>query len=223
MPRNDRTKPEVARRTRTNALLASLPRNARAALEDSGQVVELTTKQLLHDFDQPIRNVYFVHRGVASLVKPTSTEFPIEVATVGYEGMVGLPLVLGVDRASEQAFMQVPGSATRIRADRFRQVIADFPDVRDLLLRYTVALMGQMAQGAACNRSHPVDERCARWLLMTHDRVETDSFPLTQEFLAQMLGVRRPSVSIAAGMLQKSGLIQYVRGVITIVNRDGLE
>jgi hypothetical protein len=111
----------------------------------------------------------------------------------------------------------------RVKTSAFRRFLADAPKFHNLLLRYTLALMNQIAQSAACNRTHTVDERCARWLLMTHDRVSSDTFPLTQEFMAQMLGVHRPTVSVAAGMLQKAGLIRYVRGVITVEDRKGLE
>jgi CRP-like cAMP-binding protein len=119
--------------------------------------------------------------------------------------------------------MQIPGEGWRMKASVFRRILRDCPKLNRLLSRYTLALFNQVAQGLACNRLHTVDERCARWLLMTHDRVEGDSFPLTQEFLAQMLGVHRPTVSVAAGMLQKAGLIDYTRGTIRIRDRAGLE
>jgi CRP-like cAMP-binding protein len=137
--------------------------------------------------------------------------------------MIGIPLVLGSDTWDNRAFVQVPGEALRMKASVFKRLLKRSPKLNALLLRYTLALLNQIAQSAACNRAHSVDERCARWLLMTHDRVKKDSFPLTQEFLAQMLGVHRPTVSIAARMLQKAGLIQYVRGTITITDRKALE
>jgi CRP-like cAMP-binding protein len=119
--------------------------------------------------------------------------------------------------------VQIPGEADRVDAAAFVRLLDRLPILRRLLLRYTVAFITQIAQGSACNRAHPIEARCARWLLMTHDRVDSDDFPLTQEFLGQMLGVTRPSVSIAANMLQKAGLIRYVRGQITILDRAGLE
>jgi CRP-like cAMP-binding protein len=110
-----------------------------------------------------------------------------------------------------------------MKAGTFKKVLKATPKLQQIILRYTLALLNQVAQSAACNRVHTVDERCARWLLMTHDRVKQDTFPLTQEFMAQMLGVHRPTISVAAAMLQKAGLIHYVRGVITIRDRKGLE
>jgi CRP-like cAMP-binding protein len=222
MPRNgtdlDRRSPGADR----NALLRALPDAVRARLEPIATTVPLKQKQVLYDVEKRIRYVYFPHRGVASLTKPLPG-MPVEVATIGSEGMVGLPAALGADRGTERAFVQVEGMATRVDGAAFHQLIVSEPALRDLTMRYALALMAQMAQGAACNRAHPVDERLARWLLMTHDRVEEDSFFLTQEFIAQMLGVRRPTVSIAAGMLQKAGLIHYVRGKITIRHREALE
>jgi len=142
----------------------------------------------------------------------------------GREGMAGTPVVLGARSTHLEAIAQVPGTAARVDAERFLTGLrqsdgALFP----LLLRYAQALQEQTAQGVACNRRHPIDERCARWLLMTQDRVGTDQFPLTQEFLAFMLGVRRASVTVAAGMLQQAGLIRYTRGRITVVDRARLE
>ena len=155
----------------------------------------------------------------------TSTKegLPVEIATVGPEGMVGLPVFLSDEQVAHRAFVQVPGEGARIAADAFRRLIPRCPVLNHLLLRYTLALLHQIGQNAACNRIHLVEERCARWLLMSHDRVQEDSFPLTQEFLAQMLGVRRPTVSIAGGMLARAGVVTYTRGQITILDRAGLE
>jgi CRP-like cAMP-binding protein len=223
MPRDDPDGGTPSPGARSNALLDALPDDLRAALAPRSKTVTLPVKLTLYEMDRPFRYVYFPHRGVASLVKPMDDDSPVEVATIGPEGLIGLPVALGAVRAAERAFVQVPGVATRLDAKTFRDTVTEHSVLRDLLMRYALALMAQMAQGAACNRSHPVDERCARWLLMTHDRVDSDEFPLTQDFLAQMLGVRRPSVSIAAGMLQRAGLIHYVRGVIRIRDRKGLE
>lgn len=137
--------------------------------------------------------------------------------------MVGLPLVLNTDRELVRAFVQVPDGAWRISADTLRRALDDVNGLRPLLLRYVQTFLNQVGQGSACNRAHAVQERCARWLLMTHDRVGEDEFPLTQEFLAAMLGVRRAGVTVAAGMLQRAGFIKYVRGDITVVDRKGLE
>jgi CRP-like cAMP-binding protein len=146
-----------------------------------------------------------------------------EVGVVGKEGMLGLPVFLGTDRSSGQSFSQVPGESLRLGADAFRAAIQRSRALVDLLHRYTQALFTQVSQSAACNSLHSIEERCCRWLLMTHDRVETDEFVLTQEFLAIMLGVRRASVAEVAGKLQQAGLIHYRRGQMRILDRQGLE
>lgn len=147
----------------------------------------------------------------------------VEVATVGNEGMVGLPVFLETDRIPIQGFVQVPGDAMRMRADVFREKVTPGSPLYKLLQRYTQALFNQVAQSAACNNLHSIEERFCRWLLMTRDRVDSDQFLLTQEFLSQMLGVRRASVSVVAAIIQKAGLIQYSRGKMTILDRQGLE
>lgn len=147
----------------------------------------------------------------------------VEFATIGSEGMAGFPVLLGASSMPSRSLVQVPGEGFRMRAAALRQMLEDSPESRDLLLRYTMALVVQIAQVTSCNRLHEVQQRCARWLLQTHDRVDSDTFPLKQEFLAQMLGVHRPSVSVAAGILQREGLIQYSRGQITVLDRKGLE
>ena len=147
----------------------------------------------------------------------------VEVATIGNEGMVGLPLFLGVDRTSGKAFTQVPGESLRMKAGAFKKEIARQEDLTQTLQLYTQALMVQISQGMACNGRHSIRQRCARWLLMTHDRVGAETFPLSQEFLALMLGVRRASVNKVATELKRDGLIQYSRGMIRIVNRKELE
>jgi CRP-like cAMP-binding protein len=208
---------------RTNRILAALPPQETDALRPLLEAVQLTFRQDLYETNRPVEHVYFPHRGVVSMVNPISDGSVVEVATVGPEGMVGIPVFLGAERMASKAFVQIPGEGARIEADAFREVIGRSPALNRLLLRYTLALMNQMAQNAACNRTHAVEERCARWLLMTQDRVGEATFPLTQEFLAEMLGVRRPTVSIAAGMLARAGLISYVRGQMTILDRPGLE
>jgi CRP-like cAMP-binding protein len=147
----------------------------------------------------------------------------VEAGTVGNEGMVGLPLYLGAETSPHRAFSQVPGEALRMRAGDFTAELARQGPLHAVLKRYNQALINQMAYSVACNRLHSVEERMCRWLLMTQDRVGAEQFPLTQEFLAQMLGVRRPSVTVVAGILQKAGLIVYSRGLITIRDRAGLE
>lgn len=215
--------PSAAPPSRTNRLLAALPPEELEALRPDLEEVALVPKQDLYDVDCPVEHVWFVHRGVVSLVIPMQDGSTVEVGTVGPEGMVGLPLLLGARTMASKAFVQIPGEAARIGAGAFQEAVGRRPRLRELLLRYTLALVNMLTQNSACNRVHSVEERCARWLLMTHDRVHHESFPLTQEFLAHMLGVHRPTVSVAAGMLQKAGLIHYVRGVITVLDRPGLE
>ena len=208
---------------RTNRLLAALPPEEMDPLRPLLETVPLAHRQSLYETGKPIEHVYFIHRGVASMVAPMMQGVPVEIATIGPEGMVGIPVFLGAEQMPSQAFMQIPGEGARLESDAFREVIGRSPALHRLLLRYTLALMNLIAQSTACNRVHPIEERCARWLLMTHDRVHEAVFPLTQEFLGEMLGVRRPTVSLAAGMLAKAGLISYVRGHITILDRPGLE
>lgn len=147
----------------------------------------------------------------------------VEVATIGNEGMAGLPLFLGTDRSPGSCFSQVPGRALEMSAAGFQSVIQRNGHFAALLRLYTQALMIQISQGTACNSAHSIEQRCARWLLLTHDRVRKDEFLLTQEFLGQMLGVRRASVGAVAGALQKRRYIRYSRGRISILNRRGLE
>lgn len=208
---------------RANRILSALPPEEMELLLPRLEAVQLPFRRNIYEADRPVDHVYFLHRGVASMVTEMPGGLSVEIATVGPEGMVGIPILLGAERMTSKAFMQVPGEGVRMEADAFRNLIGRCPVLNRLLLRYTLALMTLLAQNAACNRAHAVEERCSRWLLLTQDRVRQASFPLTQEFLAQMLGVRRPTVSIAAGMLARAGLISYVRGVITILDRAGLE
>ena len=206
-----------------NTLLRALPEDARALIMPELEYVKLELKDVLQRPGRPIDHVYFPHNGVCSATSTMVDGETVELATIGREGMVGVPLVLDDDRVAHAVFVQVPGEADRLPAAAFLRLQDRLPEMRRLMLRYTLAFVTQVAQGAACNRVHPIEQRCARWLLMTHDRVDGDTFLLTQEFLGQMLGVSRPSVSIAAAMLQKAGLISYVRGQVTVHDRAQLE
>jgi len=206
-----------------NRLLAALPARERRVFVDLLEPISYTIKQSLYKSDEPIPYVYFPLGGVFSIVSDADHGGIIEVATVGKEGFVGVPVLLGVDRTPGDSFCQIPGDALRLRARRFREELDRRPALRGILLRYTQSFINQISQNAACNRLHSIEERCARWLLMTHDRVGVDQYLLTQEFLAQMLGVRRAGVSVAATRFQKEGFIRYGRGQLTIVNRRGLE
>jgi CRP-like cAMP-binding protein len=206
-----------------NRLLAALPQEEQQRLLPQLEAVRLTIKHRLYERNKPITHVYFVRSGVVSLVAIMDDESIVEVATTGNEGMIGLPVYFGAHTSPLEAFCQVPGEALRMEAGAFREALQADAALPALLQRYTLALFNQIAQSTACKHLHPTEVRCARWLLMTHDRVPGDRFPLTHEFLSQMLGVRRATVTVAAGMLQKAGMITYARGVITVLNRPGLE
>ena len=206
-----------------NRLLAALPDADLAQLAPRLEPVNLELKQILFDVDAVIPHAYFLEDGVVSVLGVMKDGTAVETATIGHEGLVGLPLFLGTDRTAAQGFCQVPGRALRLEADAFRQAIAQIPALRDVTARYTQALFTLVAQSSACNRLHSVEQRCARWLLMTHDRVGRDEFPLTHLFLSQMLGVRRATVTEAAGALQGAGLIEYAYGRIAVRDRPGLE
>ncbi len=185
--------------------------------------VELEYRQSLYRAHKPIGFVYFIETGVGSLVNSMANGQAAEVGTIGNEGMVGLPLILGDDRAPTNVYVQVPGAGLRMKASLFRKELARSASMRTVMLRYVHAFFNQVAQSAACNQFHSLEQRCCRWLLMTHDRMQSDEFLLTQEFLAMMLGVQRTGVTIAASALQRAGLIRYARGNVTILDRRGLE
>jgi CRP-like cAMP-binding protein len=206
-----------------NRVLAALPKGELARLAPYLARVTLEPRQVLFDVDRPIRHVYFPENCVASVVGVMSDGSAVETATIGYEGMVGLPVFLGTDRTSTQAFCQAPGDALRMKADVFRREVRRGRQLPVLLSRYTQALIVQIAQAAACNRLHPLRQRCARWLLQTHDRVGADAFRFTHQFLSQMLGVRRATVTSLTGELQRQGLIENHYGRIAICDRRALE
>lgn len=207
-----------------NRLLDALPSVERQHIASAGASVPLAPGDPLHDADESISHVYFPTTGVVSLITPADDETWVETAIVGNEGMIGIRAFLGGRRSgNERAIGQVNGTALRIAADAFRAHQDAEGKLRDVMLAYTQALMSQMAQSAVCNAVHEIAERCARWMLQVHDRIDGDQFRLTHEFLSNMLGVRRSSVTVAAGTLQKAGLIQYRRGHVTITNRSALE
>jgi CRP-like cAMP-binding protein len=206
-----------------NYLLAALGSEERERLLRSAKAELFEAHQVLYAPGREITDVYFPVGGMISVVVKMTDAADVEVATIGNEGLIGIPVILGVTSTPMEALCQIPGRGLKIPAGVLREEIRRTASLNRLLLRYAEAVMVQVAQHAACNRSHSMEQRCARWLLMTHDRVEGDEFPLTQQFLAQMLGVRRATVTIIAGALQKAGLIDYSRGRIRIVNRRGLE
>ena len=205
-----------------NRLLGLLPRADYQRLLPHLQPVPLEYRQSLYEANRPIGFVYFIETGVGSLVNTMANGQASEVGTIGNEGVVGLPLVLGDDRAPTSVYIQVPGAGLRMKATLFKKELARSASMRTVMLHYAHAFFNQVAQSAACNQFHSIQQRCCRWLLMTHDRMHSDEFLLTQEFLAMMLGVQRTGVTAAAGALQRAGLIRYKRGNVTIVDRRGL-
>jgi CRP-like cAMP-binding protein len=206
-----------------NALLAALPVEARGLLVEGSSVVHLEQRHVVWEPGQEAEHVYFPLSGVVSLVTVMADGDMVETATVGREGMVGLHHFLG-SRAMRnvQAISQVAGDSIEVDAAAFREASEREGPLRQLLERYALLLLVGTAQEVACNRLHSLEMRCARWLMTTRDQIGDDEFGLTQEFLAQMLGVRRATVTLAAGMLQKAGLIRYRRGWIEIRNPEGL-
>jgi CRP-like cAMP-binding protein len=207
----------------SNRLLALLPRQDFGRLRPHLEPIPLKYRQSLYRAHKEIRFVYFIETGVGSLVNMMANGDAAEVGTIGNEGIVGLPLVLDDVKAPTSVYVQVPGTGVRMKATLFTKELARSASMRTVMLRYAHAFFNQVAQSAACNQFHSLEQRCCRWLLMTHDRMESDTFLLTQEFLAMMLGVQRTGVSKAAGALQRAGLISYKRGIVTIRNRRGLE
>jgi CRP-like cAMP-binding protein len=206
-----------------NRLLAALPPADLARLRPRLEAVELPFRKVLHVPGKPIEAVYFPETGYVSMVAYLEDGDAAEVGLAGYEGMVGLPVLLGADHDDIEAMVQSPGTALRMNARAFREELERIPSLRNLLLRYALVHHGQVARTAACNGRHHTDQRLARWLLMAHDRSQEDDFPMTHEFLSMMLGVRRAGITVAAGLLQKAGFIRYNRGRIEVTDRPGLE
>jgi CRP-like cAMP-binding protein len=177
----------------------------------------------LNETFEPIETAYFVNGGLASVLNIMEDGKSVEVGWMGKEGFAGIPLLVGFKTSPSRVVMQIGGSAFKIRAKDFAALLPGCPQLERSLFRLSQEMATQAAQVAACNRLHEVDERLARWLLMCQDRLEGNRVPLTQEFLAHMLGTRRASVTVAAGMLQKAGLIKYTRGEVQIENRKELE
>jgi CRP-like cAMP-binding protein len=206
-----------------NSILLALPRVELATLFDKLERVDLPVRTVLHQPGRPIEFGYFMEGGLASLLAVMSDGKSVEVGLSGKEGFIGTPLTVGFRTSPSLAVMQVNGSAFRIRSDKLVSLLGKCPRLAELLNQFSQQLMMQSSQVAACNRIHEVEERLARWLLMSQDRLQSNSVPLTQQTLANMLGTRRASVTVAAGILQKRGLITYVRGKVAIENRRGLE
>jgi CRP-like cAMP-binding protein len=206
-----------------NRILRSLPPSEYERLLPYVQVVRLRIGEVLHEPGEAMPYVYFPNHGVLSMLTILESGEAVEIATVGNEGMADLSVFLGLKFATSRLINQVPGEMLRLEPNAFLRLVQECPGLRAGLGLYMVAMFTLVSQTAACNRIHSLEERCARWILITHDRVDADTFPLTQEFLSTMLGVRRPSVSVAAARLQKAGFVNYRRGNMTILDRKGLE
>jgi CRP-like cAMP-binding protein len=208
---------------KSNRFLAALAPADFALLSPYLRNVSLERGAVLHEPGDEIEHVYFPHRGMVSLVAVMQNGASVETATMGRAGAVGITAALGSHRAVGRAIVQLPGEAARLAADRFEAAANDSKPIRDLLARYNDALLLQVQQSVACNALHMLDARLARWLLQSHDCVDGQPIPLTQDFLAQMLGVRRTTVTLTARLLQGAGMIRYSRGVVHIVDRARLE
>jgi CRP-like cAMP-binding protein len=206
-----------------NRLLAALPDAEYQHLIPHLQHVSLSLKQVLYKVGEPIEYVYFPHRSIVSSLATMEDGSMVEVGLVGNDGVIGIPAALGDNIATTTAIVQVPGSGMRMKASVLKTEFGRGGSLQSLLLRYMQALFAFVSQNAACNRLHQLDGRLARWLLLVYDRVGSNELPLTHEFMAQMLGVRRAGLTEAANSLQQAGLIRYTRGKVTILNREDLE
>jgi CRP-like cAMP-binding protein len=206
-----------------NSILRSIPDNEYDLLREHLEPLALAPHYILHEAGERIEFAYFLNNGMASLVVLTSDGRSVEVAIVGKEGIVGTPLAVGLNRGPHRAVMQIAGSGVRVKSVVLGDTLRAAPEMRLIWNRYVLIQGLQIAQIAACNRLHEIEQRLARWLLMCQDRIDSEMLLVTHEFLAQMLGTGRPSVSLAAGILQRGGLIENMRGAVTILNRSGLE
>ncbi len=206
----------------SNQLIAELPAGERDAFLAECETVELVFGEVLVEPGEPVTHVYFPLDGFISLIAILEPDNRLEVTMAGREGMLGISLVLGIDEAPLRALVQGAGSALRMSAASFQRLLRKSPALHRRLMRYLYVVMNQLALAAGCNQFHQVEERLARWLLMTQDRAGSDRLRLTHEFLAMMLGVRRSGITLAAIALQKRALIRYSRGEIEVLDRTGL-
>src|SRR5499425_749885 len=218
--------PPVARQLehgRFNRFLSTLPPHEFSLLAPHLRTVTLERSVMLQDVGEEIEHVYFPHTGMVSLVAVMQSGATVETATIGRWGVIGASAGLGARWAVSRAIVQLPGAAAWLSAAQFHAAANECQAIRDLVVRYNDLLLAQVQQSVACNALHALEARLCRWLLQTHDCVDGDAIPLTQEFLGQMLGVRRTTVTIAARLLQSAGLIRYRRGLIHIVDRAALD
>jgi CRP-like cAMP-binding protein len=205
-----------------NRILRSLKHEQYTRLVPSSQCVSLSTGDILFEAGDRISDLYFLESGMASLLSTTEGRSTVEVGMVGYEGFVGSPLLLKSNRMPYRSMIQIAGQATKIKARAVLDLFDENPDLRNLVLSYVHLVLTQVSQSALCNRFHSLEARLCRWLMISREITNSDEIPLTQELIAQMLGVARTGVTMTAGVLQQSGLIRYRRGRITILDREAL-
>jgi CRP-like cAMP-binding protein len=206
-----------------NLILGAVPPDEYDAIKRLIEPYPLRVRENLQEAGEEPEYVYFPGQGIISVLTVLENGMMIEFATVGREGSTGVPLMVGLEHSTITLVSQMPGTAMRMRSQDFVAELKRRPGFANAMNCYSGVMFALLAQSAACNRAHHVDERCARWLLMTHDQAGGNEFPITQEFLAQMLGVSRPSVAASAAALQKAGLVSYHRGEMTIIDRAALE
>lgn len=206
-----------------NLILLSLPRQELKQVFSSLEFVRLKLHQVMHEAGEVIRSAYFMESGMGSVLTVLPDGKSVEVGLIGKEGFVGLPIICGFKTSALRVVTQADGTAYRVDVPTLLKILPKCPVLEKQLQRFSMILAMQSTQIAACNRLHDVEERLARWLLMSHDRIGGETMPLTQEFLGQMLGIRRSSVSVAASILQKAGMIAYTRGNVTILDKAMLE
>jgi len=207
----------------SNKVLLSTPANEYRLLRPYLQCVDLASHRSLHEPTQPIEYVYFLNRGMVSQVVVTKDGRTVEVGVVGREGYVGAGLAVGLSRSSVREVVQIAGDGFQISGNALGRILRSAPQLQTILGRHTGLQGMQVAQTAACNRLHDIQQRLSRWLLMTQDRVGSGVLPITHDFIATMMGTDRSTVSVAASTLQKKGIIEYVRGAVNITNRRELE
>jgi CRP-like cAMP-binding protein len=206
-----------------NKLLLAIPDEEFRKIRSRLQFVDLPHHFILHQPHQTVRFAHFPNAGLISLVVELKDGRTVEAGLLGNEGASGMPAVLGLSRSPLREIVQIEGDAFRVRVNALRELLPSTPVLQATLNRYAAGLAMQVAQTAACNRLHKIEERLSRWLLIAQDRVDSGIVPITHDFLATMLGTDRPSVTVAAGMLQREGIIEYTRGSVRILNRKKLE
>jgi CRP-like cAMP-binding protein len=208
--------------TQQNRLLAAMSREDSSEFFSSLEPISLPLRQIIYEVGAPLDHVYFVNEGVASVITKMTNGESIEAGMIGSEGVVGLPALLGRETSGQHVIVQAPLTALRMDFADCKTAFDQSAAVRQVLLLYTATLLDIASQTAACNRLHSLKERCARWILMMHDRLQSDAMPLTQEFFATMLGTRRTRITEAAVELQRAGLIRYHRGEISVLDHAAL-